>query len=105
MLIFVMSFFRVLNLARLYEPGKVLNKFNIKNVKAPTSSSPGRDGSTVVFEVQSAGCVKDWVHKDVCLTLLQHVQHLLHRRRRRNTESSPTFVDIDILELFLSRAD
>lgn len=49
-------------------------------MKAPTSSSAGRDGSTVVFEVQSTCCVKDRVHKNVCLTLLQHVQDFLHRQ-------------------------
>ena len=49
--------------------------------KSPTSSSAGRDGGTVVFEVQSAGCVEDWVHKNVGLALLQHVQDFLQTTR------------------------
>lgn len=28
------------------------------------------DGSTLMFDVESTGCMKDRVHKDVCLTLL-----------------------------------
>lgn len=42
------------------------------------TSPPSRwDGCTLMFDVQSAGCVEDRVHEDVRLTLLQHVQHLL----------------------------
>lgn len=57
-----------------------------KAVKEPTSSSARCDGSTVMFEVQSAGCVKDRVHKDVRLTLLQHVQDFLRGRWKRGAE-------------------
>lgn len=56
-------------------------RIEIYCVKAPTSSSAGCDGSAVVFEVQSAGCVEDRVHKDICLTLLQHVQDFLQTRK------------------------
>lgn len=37
----------------------------------------------MVFDVQSAGRVKDGVDIDVRLTLLQHVQHLLRGQRGR----------------------
>lgn len=49
-------------------------------MRAPTSASARCDGSTVVFEVQSAGRVEDRVHEDVRLALLQHVQDFLQAR-------------------------
>ena len=38
------------------------------------------DGRTLVFDVQSAGCVEDGVDKDVRLTHLKHFQHLLQEQ-------------------------
>lgn len=48
------------------------------------TAPPARwDGGTVVFDVQSAGSVEDGVNEDVCLTLLQNIQHLLQMEKKR----------------------
>ena len=38
-----------------------------------TTPSARGDGCTVVLNVQGTSCVKNWVHKDVCFALFQHV--------------------------------
>lgn len=51
-----------------------------------TASSSWWNGSTLVLDVQSAGRVEDRVHKDVCFTLLQYVQHLLQRKTEKGVK-------------------
>ena len=46
-----------------------------------TAPPAGRNGSALVLDVQSTGRVQHGVHKDVSLTLLQDVQHLLRDER------------------------
>ena len=73
--------------------------------EAPTSPPPRRDGSTVVFEVQSAGCVEHRVHEDVRLTLLQHVQHLLQQRKEEQGAIKDEVLQLIYLDLMMNHTN